>query len=345
MPAKDAHLYGVHKKRKLSGKEIDSSSSLGFESQLASLISSSKPSAQDPVANAGRARPKKNDIFSKHNKDVNKRALKDLQDVDLTRKKGGSSRQEDDGIWRRNKRRMEDKARLYAALKRGDVDDDDEKYGVDFDRKWAEGQERGVDHNQDSSSGESDDGSGSDHELIEFIDEFGRLIKGTKREAAAEERQKRMQQQGEHMFSARPEMPTNIIYGDAVQAEAFDPEEDRWQKMQELAAKRDKEVTPPPDSHYDASKEVRNRGTGFFQFSTDEEERKRQMQNLEDERRHTEATRAGSNSKMDKRKQEIEERRQLLKKKRTDAKADRFLKDLMGELGAEQPDGGADNAP
>jgi Domain of unknown function (DUF4078) len=327
-------LYGEKKKRKLQGKEIDSSTSLSFASQLSSLIASSTTTKDGASKTApGRPRPKKGDIFSSHNTNVKKRALKDPDHVDVSQDHSTSSEPLDDATWHRNKRRMEEKARLYAAMKRGDVEDVDDKYGVDFDRKWAEAQERGEDYN-DTSSGEDDAGSDSDQELVEYIDEFGRTIKGTKREAAREARKIELQNEDASKFSARPEMPETVIYGDAVQAEAFNPEEDRWRKMQELAAKRDKEPTPPPDAHYNAKQEVRTRGTGFFQFSADEEERKKQMENLEKERIETEKIRAEAKSKRDERRREIEERRKMLKEKRTKVQANRFLNELMGEMEA-----------
>lgn len=94
--------------------------------------------------------------------------------------------------------------------------------------------------------------------------------------------------------------------------------------------------------HYDASKEVRAKGTGFYQFSADEETRRRQMEELKTARDETERTRkevgaedirpgqdegmsGGGSVKsraMEKRKREIEERRKLLESKRKKVKVD-----------------------
>ena len=187
---------------------------------------------------------------------------------------------------------MEEKARLYAAMKRGDVEDLDEKYAVDFDRKWAEAQDKSGD---DTSEGEDDkhseDGD-EDQELVDYIDEFGRNRKGTRAEAAREERRKAtLAADTSDRFTARPNMPTNVIYGDTIQAAAFNPEESIAQQMAEIAKKRDQE-TPPPDEHFDSRREIRQKGVGFMQFSADEEERRRQMADLEAERRETEVRRA-----------------------------------------------------
>jgi hypothetical protein len=335
MSAKDAHLYGIpRQKKKASGKEIPSSTTLAFTSQLSSLIASSNTSGKDTSGRtgAGRSRPKKEDIFSTHNKNSKKRALKDLEDeeADFSQKHSTNSDKLDEVTWHRAKRKMEEKARLYAAMKRGDVEDMDEKYAVDFDKKWAEKQEAGK--GDDTSSGEDDSDSGVE-DVVEYTDEFGRTRKGTRAEAAREERRKRTMAADEpDRFTARPSMPTNIIYGDTVQAAAFNPDETISEQMAELAKKRDKSATPPPDEHFDGKKEIRTKGVGFFQFSADPEERKKQMETLENERKETELRRTEASRRKDERKKEIEERRKAILQKRGKAKADRFLNDLLGEM-------------
>lgn len=337
MSAKDARLYNT-KKAKLKGKEIVTSSGIGFASQLSSLIASSKTKSDKTSASRpGRSRPQKEDIFSAHNKGVKKRALKDIDDVDLSQKHSTSSQAVDDATWHRAKRKMEEKARLYAAMKRGDVEDEDGKYGVDFDRKWAEAQERGEgDDIISSDESEEDISAVPDSELVEYLDEFGRLIKGTRAQAAREEMRKQKShhdhQAHDDRLTARPNMPTNVIYGDTVQVNAFNPDEPIAQKMEELAAKRDKELTPPPDEHFDARKEIRSKGVGFFQFSADEEERKRQMVELEAERAETEKMRGEAKGRKEARKKELEERRRALAEKRSQAQADQFLDGLMGKM-------------
>lgn len=101
------------------------------------------------------------------------------------------------------------------------------------------------------------------------------------------------------------------------------------------------EESNPLDIHYDASQEVRAKGAGFYQFSGDEETRKRQMEELRRARDETEQTRqelgavdlapgeiegmvavqdesAGMKKSraMEKRKRELEERRKMLDAKR-----------------------------
>lgn len=99
------------------------------------------------------------------------------------------------------------------------------------------------------------------------------------------------------------------------------------------------EENNPLNVHYDASGEVRAKGAGFYQFSADEETRRRQMEELKTAREETGQTRAefgavdlkpgevegmhgesgGGTSKsaaLEKRKRDLEERRKLVDAKR-----------------------------
>jgi hypothetical protein len=328
LSGKDTHLYGVKKQKKATGKEISSSSSLAFSSQLSSLIAGGKSTLER--TSTAKARPKKEDIFSTHNRNAKKRALKDIDDLNFKQKHLTNSEAVDNATWHRSKRKMEEKARLYAAMKRGDVEDLDDKYAVDFDRKWAEAQDAGED-GSDTSDGEHDDASEGE-ELVEYIDEFGRNRKGTRAEAAREERRKQTKAADtSDRFTARPSMPTNIIFGDTIQSAAFNPDDTVTQQMADIASKRDHD-TPPPDEHFDSKKEIRTKGVGFMQFSADAETRAQQMANLEAERQETETKRSEAAKRKEDRKREVEERRRKILEKRTNKQTDRFLNDLMGEL-------------
>ena len=113
----------------------------------------------------------------------------------------------------------------------------------------------------------------------------------------------------------------------------YEPSSDRVAAIQAAAA----EENNPLNIHYDASREVRAKGAGFYQFSADEETRKKQMEELRQTRNETEMTRqelgavdlkAGEvegmqeapnalrNRAVEKRKRELEERRKLVEAKR-----------------------------
>ncbi len=231
---------------------------------------------------------------------------------------------------------MEEKARLYNALKRGDIEDRDDKYGVDFDLKWAEKNEKG----EASSSSESES-EASEEELVEYVDEFGRTRKGTRAAAAREARRRNNLAADEpDRFSARPSMPGNIIYGDTVQTHAFNPDETIAQQMAELAAKRDKELTPPPELHFDGRAEARQRGTGFFHFSKDEEERQEQMGRMEKDREETDRVRRERKEAIEKRKEMVREKKRIIAEKRSKGQAEKFLDELGTQLFKEEDEEG-----
>ena len=234
---------------------------------------------------------------------------------------------------------MEEKARLYASMKRGDYvpptdgrTNKEENSLVDFDRKWAEEQESGKGPNYDTSS---DDyaGDSDEEEMFDYEDEFGRQRRGTKVEAARELRRRNAQAHAAEelsQFSARPTRPSNLIHGDTIQSSAFNPDEPIAAQMENLARKRDRSMTPPEEVHYDASKEIRSKGVGFYQFSKDSAERKKEMEALEKERAETEKGRREREERREEKRRQVEERRKAVAAKREERLADRFLDSLEG---------------
>jgi hypothetical protein len=245
---------------------------------------------------------------------------------------------------------MEEKARLYSAMKRGDYvpSSKEPEALIDFDRKWAENEARGGAGNSLDTS--SDDGADSEddvqEEMVQYEDEYGRTRRGTKVEAEKMERKKRNKLLGAEeleRMSARPKMPSQLIYGDTVQSLAFNPDEPIATAMDSLASKRDKSATPPPEQHYEADKEIRSKGVGFYSFSKDEALRKKEMEALERERLETERVRKEKEERKERRKKEIEERRKEIGKKRARKLADSFLDGLEADLGSKGDDGGGDD--
>ncbi|KAH0541428.1 hypothetical protein FGG08_004118 [Glutinoglossum americanum] len=332
-------LYGLPRP-KSSAKAVSSSNSLTFASELQSLLAADSGKSR---TSGGRVRPRStnNNIFTSHNRNAEKRAAKDLDDGgngvsgDLRRSDIGGV---DDVVLHRSKRRMEEKARLYAAMKRGDYvppegkGRGDEKGLVDFDRKWAESEARGECDNYETSSDEDDNAS---EDLIEFTDEFGRQRTGTKVQAEREALRQKAQESGRsEQFSARPAAPEKLIYGDTIQTSAFNPDESITEQMASLVAKRDRSPTPPEEVHYDAYAEVRTKGVGFYAFSKDAEARKQEMEALKKERDETEKSRVELARRKERRMKEVEERRRRIKEQRGKGQAERFLNDLMGEIGS-----------
>lgn len=228
---------------------------------------------------------------------------------------------------------MEEKARLYASMKRGDYvpapgrESREEAGLVDFDRMFAE---KGEEERQ-SSEGDDDDGGDSEEEMVEYEDELGRTRKGTKVEADRERRRQGAKAYASEQlasFSARPERPQNIIVGDTIQAAAFNPDMARTEQMEELAKKRDRSATPPEEVHYDASKEVRTKGVGFYAFSQDKEGRAREMEGLGKEREETERRKKERDERKEAKKRALEDRKREIGKRREEKLAEKFLRDF-----------------
>ncbi|KAJ5155556.1 hypothetical protein N7492_008359 [Penicillium capsulatum] len=355
MSSDQSSLYGQPREKTKKSQDLPTASNLAFSSQLSSLI------AQDSkTSSRGRSRPSKapkSDLFAKANKGAQKRAAADLQaDASTQHKSSYDIGTVDDATLHRSKRRMTDKVRMYEDMKKGlylagnDSDDENqpgqrsrpddylarlrrkEREGlVDFDRKWADEQRKKKDKSDDSEDSEEEDDNAS---IISYEDEFGRSRRGTRAEAARAAQTKEMEENHGRSTQERwkPARPDNLIYGATVQAEAFNPDANMASQMAELAARRDRSPTPPEEKHYDADAEVRNRGTGFYAFSRDEEERKKQMDELLQARKETEERRQKSAAQAAKRQARLDERwRQIhiLQGKRL---ADIFLRGLQEEM-------------
>jgi hypothetical protein len=358
-------LYGIprHSQKPSSQSTAPSASNLAFTTQLSSLITKG---TESPAR--GRPRPSKSsksDIFAVHNKGAQKRAAADLRDADdetsvrQIHKRTADIGAVDAATLHRSKRRLEEKARMYEDLKgglylAGDSDDeadtnvggDDylarlrrkEKEGlVDFDRKWADAQRARAsdDSNSDGEDGEEADDNAS---IVSYEDELGRTRRGTRAEAARAALAKAQESgEGQGPERWRPARPEKLIYGAAVQAEAFNPSSSAAEQMASLAARRDRSPTPPEETHYDADAEVRNRGTAFYAFAKDEETRRKQMEELMSAREETQREREARQARRAERQRVKDERRRQIEELRTKRRAETFLAGL-GDLGALQAD-------
>lgn len=351
----DPNLYG-QRAPKRQKKETALPSSLAFSAELSSLISTSKSGnktktsfSSSSSSAAARPRPSKSksDIFAgvraatkrnpaRGNNDEGKLVLKEVHGTEDEKSELAAARH-----------KMEEKARLYAAMKRGDYvprEGESSASLVDFDRKWAETHLADGDGGGNASSSSDDDDDNDDNidtEIIEYTDEFGRTRRGTRADKLRQERRSRAREYGAaelERMSARPKAPERVIYGDAIQAEAFRAVDE--DAMDALARKRDRSLTPPEMKHYEADREIRTKGVGFFQFSKDEERRTQEMADLAAERENTERERKKRDEEKEARKREVEERRRLIEERRREVgekrarkMADSFLEGLAADLG------------
>lgn len=240
---------------------------------------------------------------------------------------------------------------MYEDLKKGaylagDSDDEDdggsggdaylarlrrkEKEGlVDFDRKWAE-EERKRENDDDEM--EDDEGEDDNASIISYEDELGRTRHGTRAEAARAAAESQSQHEAQERW--RPQRPDNLIYGATVQTQAFNPDANTASQMSYLASRRDRSPTPPEETHYDPEGEVRNRGTGFYAFSKDENVRKQQMEELMGAREETLRERDARRERRAEREKVKDERKRKIEELRVKRRAEVFLAGL-GDLGVQ----------
>ncbi|KAK9477563.1 hypothetical protein V1514DRAFT_333643 [Lipomyces japonicus] len=164
-------------------------------------------------------------------------------------------------------KQLKRKARQYDALKKGytaGLDLNDSALDVEMFVAGSSGENNG----NESESEVSDD------DLIEHTDEFGRtrLVSRYKIHRFDDEHDETI---------AKVSRPDKLIYGDKIQYQAFHGNEDAMRQIFE----RDDSLVD--DVHYDASKEIRTKGVGFYDFSQDAESRSKEMEELKNMREET----------------------------------------------------------
>jgi len=180
-----------------------------------------------------------------------------------------------------------------------------------------------------------------DDPIVEYQDEFGR-VRSAPRSTIPQ-----------HLLPKDiDDDDPSIIYNPVEHYPVYQPSADRVAEIEKEYA----EENNPLNLHYDASKEVRAKGAGFYQFSGDDESRQRQMEELRLAREETEKSRQdvgavnvkpgdvegmqaeGSRSRaLEKRKRELEERRKLLDAKRRKTKGNDDSKDQSNLLSTAEP--------
>ena len=127
----------------------------------------------------------------------------------------------------------------------------------------------------------------------------------------------------------------NLIYGSIIQTHAFTTAQFSSLPTQ-LPKVEDLPQTQPgaEEKHYDANSEIRTKGVGFYAFSRDNEQRKKEMEDLERARRKTEEERKKKEEGRKRRREEIEARREEIRRKKREVVGGRWLEGLMGELEA-----------
>ncbi|KAG5361044.1 hypothetical protein CJU89_4148 [Yarrowia sp. B02] len=203
---------------------------------------------------------------------------------EVTRNRGVEKRISHDNQFRVSKKsaqktgykNMQRKAELYRQFHQGEIDQ--LEGGVMERRDLVHNDEAGS---RDTDDSEHDSDSSADSSEVEIVDEFGRTRMVPKRKRYLFEARKEVSREGYETSVAKScdmvEKPANIIYGDVVQTDSF---------VRNDFVPQENETST---SHYDSTKEIRNRGVGFMQFSQDADVRERQQRELKEARAVTEA--------------------------------------------------------
>ncbi|KAG0634207.1 hypothetical protein HOY80DRAFT_895296 [Tuber brumale] len=316
-------LYGAPRpKSKLSSIPLSQSSIHALATELS--LARTRP-------RQSRTRPSQKPLS---NRGVAARAARDEASRTTSRDLGGDV---DELEWARSRKKLIVKAGVYEGMQKGREGVEEDGL-VDFDRKWVE--EGEPEFCASASSSDEDEGGG---EMVEHTDDLGRtrrisakaLARILRREARTGQRaqdQPIPPSQTHHHLAAQP-APESISYGPRIQTGAFlTANFSSVPTADMLAAAMPIEKEGVDEVHYDAGGEVRTKGVGFYRFSKDEEDRKREFQELEEERRRTERERGRMAEKKRKRKEDLERRKEEVRKKRRGKVGGTWLEGFIGEL-------------
>ncbi|KNC98192.1 uncharacterized protein SPPG_06594 [Spizellomyces punctatus DAOM BR117] len=135
---------------------------------------------------------------------------------------------------------------------------------------------------------------------VEAVDEFGRTRIVRKDDVS--KLGLRFIKEGEAGGNGENEQGPSLVSDDMRR----EMEREQWEKEAREAL---------ASGHYDSRRENRTMGVGFYQFSQDDEERRKQMEELKDMRNETLESRTRAARMKDARKDKLDERKRLLKER------------------------------
>lgn len=244
----------------------------------------------------------KAEILRKQEELKNKVYKKEKTKAPLTKNKGVDERNERDSaedleLLEKSRKALEQKAKLYDKLSKSNVVDDDpasfqNRFLVRFKDK-NEKEDLIQDDSEDDLPEKYDDPQNSDDEWVEYIDSLGRTRtclkkdlnyfkskdKEYKREESpdAENEKSKNNEKGEDISDDIPE--DSQLLSDDMRREML---REQWEK--EEMELRDKHNVHYQDVLFN---EARSHGVGYYSFSKDEEERRKQQESLEKLREET----------------------------------------------------------
>ncbi|MCI4375041.1 hypothetical protein PGIGA_G00104570 [Pangasianodon gigas] len=272
---------------------------------------------------------KKPSVWSKQNQGVTARAQKDVEKTAEEEQNLDKSRQ-----------KLEEKARLYEQMTKGDFPDEETEslFLVDFTQKIIE--QKRMAQSREAETGDRD-GEGSDtqvpipppqsadEEWVDYVDALGRSRKCLRKDLP------QFQKMDQDLQGKRVVGADRTLLSEDMRREM---QREQWEREEEEQMKR-----PVGPIHYEniRDQEARELGVGYYAFSQEEDQRKKQRETLDMLRDQTADQRT-------KREQLKEKRKALLEARLAKVKMRKMKKSKM-EPGAEDeeapvPDGAVKEA-
>ncbi|XP_003973249.1 coiled-coil domain-containing protein 174 [Takifugu rubripes] len=259
---------------------------LGQENEGASLTSKSKI--------------KKPNVWSKQNAGVSARAEKDSELL-----------AEEEINLDKSKRMLEEKARLYEQMTKGDFPDEETEglYLVDFtqkiiDKKREMHVQREQDDEERSSSSPVLPPENPEEEWVDYVDSLGRSRRCMKKDLPG------FRKMDQDLNGKRMTSTDKTLLSEDMRREL---QRQEWEREEEEAMKK-----PVGPLHYEdiRGQEARDLGVGYFAFSQDQEQRKKQRETLDMLRDQTTEQRTKREQLKDKRKAILQARLAKIRKRK-----------------------------
>ncbi|XP_048403221.1 coiled-coil domain-containing protein 174 [Stegostoma tigrinum] len=260
---------------------------------------------------------KKPSIWTKQNAGVSNRAEKDVEESI-----------EEQQTLDKSKQRLEEKAKLYEQMTKGDLPDEETEsmYLVDFTQKIfdkqrelqavreSEAARKASEHVQDEDAvleSEISAPQNPDEEWIDYVDSLGRSRRCMKKDLPG------LLAMDKDLGGPRQEVEKKTLLSEDMRREL---QRQQWEKEEEEALNR-----PVGPVHYEdiRQNEARELGVGYFAFARDESARKKQIETLDMLREQT----------MDQRtkREKLKEKRKAMLNARLAKVRQRKMKKLQGD--------------
>lgn len=268
---------------------ISSSSILGLKAELARKQEEVKLGKSRVNFTPRSNQSEKRSLWNKKNEGVLERANRDIEE-----------KQEEDNACEKSRKVLSAKAKLYEKLSEGYKFDDNagDKFLVNFAQKSLEEKPKEDDVPLDF----EDDSTENDDEWVDYVDCLGRSRKCLREDLPFLKEKdavlaREVGQGREEKFDAGTEC--EIVEESGSNSVSFEfpfNSNDTRELMRQKWEKEELELRKKTDIHYQdvLFDEVRSHGVGYYAFSKDEEERKKQREGLDQLRRETAEKRAAA---------------------------------------------------